>query len=163
MMRCVLLVVGLIVLSALADACTPSEGNNLDKMTKARITIKDHSFEVWVAAEEETQAKGLMFVSSDRLDDLPDGTHRGMLFIFDIERPLSFWMKNTIAALDIAYINSKGTIVRRDTMKPLDKRSYFSGRPAKYALEVKANLLTELGIRTGDHVEIPDSVLKGDD
>ncbi len=146
----------------LGSACAPSEGNDIDKMRKARVTIKDHAFEVWIADDDQTREKGLMFVKSDKLADLPDGAHRGMLFVFEVERPLSFWMKNTITALDIAFINAKGDIVRRHTMKPLDEGSYPSGRPAKYALEVKANLFTELEIVDGDRVEIPESVLKGD-
>ena len=144
-------------------SCSPMEGNRLDKMRTARITIKEHAFEVWIADEDETREKGLMFIESQELADLPDGTHRGMLFVFDVERPLSFWMKNTITALDIAFINTQGQIVRRHTMKPLDEGSYPSGRPAKYALEVKANLFGELEIVDGDNVQIPDEVLKGDE
>ena len=153
-----------VLASVLSGAsCSPTEGNRLDDMRTARITIKEHVFEVWIADEEETREKGLMFIESEELADLSDGTHRGMLFVFDVERPRSFWMKNTITALDIAFINTQGQIVRRHTMKPLDEGSYPSGRPAKYALEVKANLLGELQIVEGDNVQIPDDVLKGEE
>ena len=31
-----------------------------------------------------------------------------------------------------------------------------SGEPAQFAIEVNANLLAKLGVKPGDHVEIPD-------
>ena len=74
-------------------SCSPTEGNRLDDMRTARITIKEHAFQVWIADEDDTREKGLMFIESEELADLPDGTHRGMLFVFDVERPRSFWMK----------------------------------------------------------------------
>ncbi|RJP32736.1 MAG: DUF192 domain-containing protein [Phycisphaerales bacterium] len=141
-------------------SCSPSKSNPLDDMTTARITIGEHAFEVWVAADDATREKGLMFVPAEQLADLSDGAHRGMIFVFETERLLSFWMKNTITALDIAFIDADGIIVKQHTMKPLDLGSYPSERPARFALEVRANLFAELGIKTGDHVEIPPSVLK---
>ena len=39
---------------------------------------------------------------------IPDGT--GMIFIFEQDQILSFWMKNTPHPLSIAYIDSKGKI-----------------------------------------------------
>jgi uncharacterized protein len=83
-----------------------------------------------------------------------------MLFVFDFEQPLSFWMKNTIIPLDIAYIRTDGTIVKTYTMAPLETRTYPSIERARYALEVQAGLLDELGIQAGHTAEIPDGLLK---
>ncbi len=141
-------------------SCAPSKGNALDELDTARLTIGDHAFQVWVADDDETREKGLMFVPAEQLADRDDGAHRGMIFVFETQKPLSFWMKNTIAALDIAFIDSNGVIVKTHTMMPLDLGGYPSERPARFALEVKANLFAELGIRTGDRVTIPDSILK---
>ncbi len=138
--------------------CSPDKPNKLDKMHRAAITINEARFDAWVADNEEERERGLMFVGPEEMADLPDGAHRAMLFVFDYDQYLSFWMKNTIIPLDIAYIDSDGVIVSIHTMAPLDTRSgqYQSATPARYALEVNANLLGELGIKKGDQVVIPD-------
>jgi uncharacterized membrane protein (UPF0127 family) len=69
-------------------------------------------------------------------------------------------MKNTIIPLDIAFIRTDGTIVNIDTMAPLDTRQYYPKGPYRYALEVRANVFSRLRVRSGDHVAIPDGLLK---
>jgi uncharacterized membrane protein (UPF0127 family) len=134
--------------------------NDLDQMNTARLMIKGHAFEAWVADNTELREIGLMNVEQEELARLPDGAHPGMLFSFPSEQTLGFWMKDTIIPLDIAFIRADGRIVRIHTMAPLETRIYSSMEPARYALEVSAGLFAELGIVAGDHVEIPDSVLK---
>jgi uncharacterized membrane protein (UPF0127 family) len=142
--------------------CASSEPNELDKLKSVRLAIKGAQFEVWIADTAETQQRGLMKVAAGQMANLPDGTHRGMLFVFEDERYRSFWMKDTIIPLDIAYMSSEGIVTATHTMTPLDTRPnrYPSLRPARFALEVNANLFTELGLRKGDRIEIPQSVLK---
>ncbi len=85
------------------------------------------------------------------------GEDRGMLFVYSDERMLSFWMKNTLIPLSIAYIDSKGRITDILDMKPLDDRPphYVSSEPVKYALEVNQGFFEERGVKVGDRVEIP--------
>jgi len=134
--------------------------NQLDTMPTVSLQIGEQQFEAWLADDTATREKGLMFVEADELAAKPDGTHRGMLFVFARDQYLAFWMHNTIIPLDIAYIRSDGEIVRTYTMAPLETRTYPSMEPAQFALEVSAGLFEELGIGPGDHVEIPASVLK---
>jgi len=129
-------------------------------MKTAQIKVKGHAFKVWLAQTGLEQEHGLMQVTEDKLATLPDGTEPGMLFIFSAERPLSFWMFNTIIPLDIIYIRTDGVIVKKYTMAPLETRLYPSVEPAIFALEMRAGLLDTLGVGPGDSVEIPDSILK---
>jgi uncharacterized protein len=138
----------------------PGDRNDLSAMQKARIQVKGHTFEVWLAKTTGEQELGLMRTTEDKLETLPDGTQRGMLFVFANERPLAFWMMNTIIPLDIIYIRADGRIVKKYTMAPLETRLYPSVEPALYALEMRAGLLDTLGVGPGDLVEIPESVLK---
>lgn len=149
-----------------ALGCTPRSGqslpgyrNDLTKMQTAQILVKEKPFNVWLALDDYTRERGLMQVTEDELKPV-DSVHRGMLFAFPEEQYLSFWMYNTITALDIAYIDADGVIVRIHTMAPLETRSYPSVEPAMFALEAFAGTFNELGISEGDLVEIPDSVLK---
>ncbi len=134
------------------------EGNDLDSMSTTNLSIGENEFRVWVANTNEQRDKGLMFVEAEQMQVLEDGTERGMLFIFESERPLNFWMKDTIIPLDIAYARSDGTIVKIHTMTPLDTRfnQYPSGKLARYALEVNAGVFAAKGIGEGDVIAIPD-------
>lgn len=152
--------VGCVALALGLSGCAPTKGNDLTKMDKAKLTINGHVFDVWIARTEDERERGLMFVTPDQLAPEEDGAERGMLFLFETQKPLSFWMKNTVTPLDIAFINSDKSIVATHTMKPLDESTYPSDRPAKYALEVRAQVFKTLGIRVGDAVVIPDDVLK---
>lgn len=63
--------------------------------------------------------------------------NEGMLFIFDEEQIVSFWMKNTPLALDIGFFDRNGVLLSYAVMQPLDEKTvHRSPKPALYALEV---------------------------
>lgn len=78
----------------------------------------------------------------------------GMLFMFDDEKPRSFYMKNTIIELDILYMDANKKIVKiyRKAV-PFDPTSLPSQVPVKYVLEVNGAVTSSLGINEGDRVE----------
>ena len=83
---------------------------------------------------------------------------RGMLFVFGEEQEeLSFWMKDTLIPLSIAFMDSEGRIVDIQDMKPLDDEPphYVSAEPAQYALEVNRGFFEERGVEVGDRAELP--------
>jgi len=137
-----------------------AERNDLSAMETGTITIKGQAFQVWIARTASELEHGLMQVTDAEIAPMPDGTRRGMLFVFTTERPLAFWMMNTIIPLDIVYIRGDGQIVSRYTMAPLETRLYPSIEPALFALEVSAGTFEALSIGPGDHVDIPSSLLK---
>ena len=151
---------GLGALCMTMPGCAPTEPNELDKLGTVLITIKGQPFQLWIADDSEEQARGLMFVTKEQMAPLSDNTDRGMIFRFERERPLSFWMRNTIIPLDIAYLDKNGIVVSIHTMAPLDDRvgQYSSGRPAKYAIEVNADRFKSLNLKPGDRIEIPASL-----
>ncbi len=142
------------------DGAPTPQRNDLAKMRTGTIWIKGRRFHVWLATSLQERQLGLMHVTADELRPAGDGADRGMLFVFEREQPLKFWMKNTIVPLDIAYIRSDGTIVKTWTMQPSGTRTYPSGKPARFALEINAGRLAELGIRQHDRAEIPPQLLK---
>jgi uncharacterized membrane protein (UPF0127 family) len=97
-------------------------------------------------AERET---GLIGRSASAADS-------GMLFVFDQDQPLSFWMKDTLIPLSIAFINSEGLIVDIQDMQPLDETPHDSAAPAKYALEVNQEFFAANGIQVGDQAVLPE-------
>jgi uncharacterized protein len=105
---------------------------------------------VEIADSPDEQAKGLM-------NRTALGEDRGMLFVFPDEEVRSFWMKNTLIPLSIAYMDSEGRIVDIQDMKPLDDEEphYISAEPAQYALEVNKGFFDEHGVKVGDRAELP--------
>ncbi|HSM07579.1 MAG TPA: DUF192 domain-containing protein [Gemmatimonadota bacterium] len=83
-------------------------------------------------------------------DSLPE--NHGMLFVYPEERDLSFWMRNTPLALDIAFIDRAGTIVNIETMQPNDDENTVSSRPAMYALEMEAGWFEANGVEPGARI-----------
>jgi len=106
-------------------------------------------FSVEIADTREKQALGLMFRDSMPAD-------QGMLFIFPVEAPRSFWMKNTRISLDIMYFDEdfKLVSISADTPPCRVSRcpSYPSAAPAKYVLELNAGMASELGVGLGDRL-----------
>jgi|GEM_PF-403244 len=101
-----------------------------------------------IAVSQEERAKGLMHRKS-----LGEG--EGMLFVFERDEVLSFWMKNTYIPLSIAYITYDGRIIDILDMHPHDVNSVVSSRSARYALEVPQGWFTRAGVRIGDVVIVP--------
>ena len=83
---------------------------------------------------------------------IPDGT--GMLFLFDRDQMLSFWMKNTPEPLSIAFIDSQGRIRNIFDMTPYSLATTDSTVNVRYALEVPRGWFSRTGIATGDRLVI---------
>jgi len=129
--------------------------NDLSAMRTIQMVITGRTtYTVYIADTHETQQIGLMNTTEAELP-----ADRGMIFVFPVDRHQSFWMRNTIIPLDIAYIRSDGTIVKTYTMRPLDESGYPSIEPARLALEVRGGQLDQWGVVEGDHVEIPAELL----
>jgi uncharacterized membrane protein (UPF0127 family) len=117
--------------------------------TDDRITIRVGGVPVRVRISQTPQEKerGLMFTERLPADE-------GMLFVFEYEHRLDFWMKNTPIDLDVAFIDRLGRIVEIGHMQALDEETIHRSRqPALYALEVNAGWFQEHGITVGDEVK----------
>ena len=106
---------------------------------------------VEIADEPDEQATGLMARTA-----LGEG--RGMLFVFPSEEVRSFWMKDTLIPLSIAYMDAEGRIVDIQDMKALDDEPphYVSAKPARYALEVNRGFFDGSGVEVGDRARLPE-------
>ena len=106
------------------------------------LTIGTHKLTAEVAASPDQRSLGLM----NRFSLKPD---HGMLFVFERNEPLSFWMRNTYIPLSIAFIAPDGRIVNIEDMKPQSEETHWSRGPAMYALEMKKGWFAERGIGPG--------------
>lgn len=110
MVRRSLLVIAMLV-SLTAAACSSTEPVGLDGFDATTISIDDRSMTVAVADTPAKRSQGLMGVT-----DL--GGLDGMLFVFEADSDVGFWMKDTLILLDIAFFDADGVFVDRLTMEP---------------------------------------------
>lgn len=107
---------------------------------------------VQVARTEAQRERGLMSVRH-----LPPRT--GMLFVFDEDAPIAFWMKDTLIPLDMVFLAADGTVRKiyprvpvvpralPDAMIPLEQGT------AKFVIELPSGEAAADGLRAGAHVE----------
>ncbi len=109
-----------------------------------------------VAETEARRERGLMFVAAVPPDE-------GMLFVFpDADQRQEFWMKNTIAPLDMVFVRADGTVSSIAADVPATKRGTPDGKVARrngigrYVIELAAGGARRAGLRPGIGLIIPD-------
>ena len=126
----------------------PARADGLETLT-LRTATGDHEFSVEIAATPETRERGLMnrrFMPSDR----------GMLFEFERDAPVAFWMKNTFIPLDMVFIARNGKVTRIvDRAEPLSERAIPSGGPCAAVLELNGGVAAQIGLAIGDTARHP--------
>lgn len=136
-----------LLIAAFAASAIPAAAQAADQAT-IEIVSKNgvHPFSVDLATNDAERERGLMFVKH-----LPEG--KGMLFDFQRNQPVSFWMHNTYISLDMMFIAGDGRILHIvENAKPLSDALIPSEYPVRFVLEVIAGTADKLGIAVGDRV-----------
>ena len=108
-----------------------------------------HPFQIEIANNDATRERGLM----DRRYMAAD---HGMLFEFDREAPVAFWMKNTYISLDMIFIAPSGVVTHIVAdAEPLSERVIPSGGPCVAVLELNGGTAASIGLKVGDKVHHP--------
>ncbi|HET9047828.1 MAG TPA: DUF192 domain-containing protein [Chiayiivirga sp.] len=129
----------LLLLSGCADGASPW------------VELNGQRYEVELAMDDDSRIRGLMF-----RDDMPQ-TH-GMLFVFDQQQPLAFWMRNTRIPLDILYFDDSLRLISIAAGVPpcttQQCPSYPSKGPGRFVLELNAGQVRKLGTKAGDTLRL---------
>ena len=108
-----------------------------------------HRFQVWIAADDQSRERGLMFVRKLPPDE-------GMLFLFERSQFAAFWMKNTYLSLDLVFIRADGVVVNvAQNTRPLTLDPIPSAAPVKAVLELLAGTSARIGLAPGSRVLHP--------
>lgn len=126
-----------------AAGCTREQG-----MEKITLAVGNAEFRVEVARTDAERQQGLM-----RRESL--GRREGMLFVFDRDEHLDFWMKDTTIPLSIAFLSKEGRILEIADMVPLSRKPVRSRLSGRYALELNKGAFAEVGAREGSVVVFP--------
>ena len=144
------LLFALALVPAMAQAQDTSKAQPELPKEKLAIITKDgvhHDFQVEMAVTPAQQTVGLMF----RPTVPEDG---GMLFDWGAPQQSNMWMRNTVAPLDMVFINQDGTIRRVvEDAVPQSLAIIDSRGPVRATLELAAGTAKRLGIHAGDRVE----------
>ena len=135
-----------IVLTAAAAACT--DGGTCNTVDPGRVTFMNgDALTVQIADTPDERAHGLMGVTSLPPDD-------GMAFLFDGPTEETFWMKDTLIPLAIAFVDGERIVAIREmvpcTGDPCP--TYDPGAPYTYAVEANGGWFQSHGIAEGDRV-----------
>ena len=125
---------------AAAQAEAPLEALTIDTASGP------HRFKVEVMRTDSERERGLMYRKTMARD-------RGMLFEYQSEQPVTFWMHNTYLPLDLIFIGKDGRVVNvaRDA-KPMDDSLIPSAGPALGVLELDAGMAKTIDLKAGDIV-----------
>lgn len=108
-----------------------------------------------VASTDAQRERGLM----DRTA-IPPRT--GMIFVFERDEPVEFWMKETLVPLDMIFIAADGTVRRVYSNVPVvaptmaDESIPREGGEAKYVIELRAGEASQDGIAQGIKLDLHD-------
>jgi uncharacterized membrane protein (UPF0127 family) len=111
-------------------------------MKSGKVIINGKIYSVNVALTEEEQSKGLMYKKAPV---------ENMAFLYSLAKVNYFWMKNTIAPLDIVFcMNNKIIDIKRG--EPLSLESIGPNTETDLVLEFNVNFTDRERIKIGDDV-----------
>ncbi|MCX6111867.1 MAG: DUF192 domain-containing protein [Proteobacteria bacterium] len=147
----ILVFMSIFVFFSLRDRCSKKDS------ATCRINIEGNNLKLKVAYSTKAQEHGLMGV-----EDLREDT--GMLFVYEKPQYLSFWMKNTLIPLSIAFVEPDGKISAIYDMYPQpgvkdnELAIYPSPTPVMYAIEVPLGWFAIKNIKRNSYVKIPEKL-----
>lgn len=100
------------------------------------ISVCGQKVKVKIPSTSSEMQRGYMFSDGPKEGE-------GMLFVFQKEEVLSFWMKDVKVPLDILFFDTGKNLVSYKKMTPGGENFYDSEKPAKYALELPSGWIDE--------------------
>jgi len=127
-------------------------GDSVPDRPSATVTFEGTAAELRVSVAEtpESRRRGLMGV--DRLAE-----DSGMAFVFDEPVHTTFWMKDTLIPLSIAFVDAQGRIVTLRDMEPCEAGPcprYGATGPFVMAIEANRGWFAAHGVEVGDGAEL---------
>jgi uncharacterized protein len=147
-----------VLLLLVPPGCAGDDGPTPDRPAST-VTFEDQeemsasTLFVEVARTPSEHQRGLMNVETLQENE-------GMAFVFDDPTETSFWMKDTLIPLSIAFIDAEDVVIGVRDMQPCDADpcpTYGVDRP--YVLAVEANLgwFADHAIGPGDRADLRES------
>jgi uncharacterized membrane protein (UPF0127 family) len=140
------------VAMTLAGLVACSRSDNQANRPASTVTFDGSDAVLYVAVAEtaQEQQEGLMGVEMLPADN-------GMAFVFDEAANSTFWMKDTLIPLSIAFVDESGQVIGVRDMQPCEVDlcpTYGIEEPYVLAIEANLGWFDQAGIEVGDHAEL---------
>ncbi len=140
----------LMAMTLAMSGCASAGEDAPDSSAQVRFSSTGDTLSVSVADSDDARAQGLMGV-----EDL--GPDRGMAFVFDEPTTSSFWMKDTLIPLSIAFVDGE-RVVAIEEMVPCASAPCptWDAGGAEYTVAIEANprWFVEHGVGIGDQATL---------
>lgn len=145
------ILVSVVVGLGLLVACNRASAPGATATSHAAVAFGDGStLAVRVADTPGERESGLMHVMV-----LPEND--GMAFVYDAPSTDTYWMKDTLIPLSIAFVGADGTILAIRDMPPCTAEpcpTYGADGPFTMAVEANLGWFGEHGVRVGDRARL---------
>lgn len=116
--------------------------------THFSIQQGNQSSQLMIAVTDLEKSRGLMAV-----EKLPPNT--GMIFIYENDQAMRFWMKDTPLNLDIAFVQADGVIQEIKTMQAEDTTETASkSSQIRFCIEMPAGWYNASSVKVGDKINL---------
>ncbi len=116
-----------------------------DELPRVDLTAGFYRIQAEVAARDPDRMQGLMHRRS-----MP--ANHGMLFVFAQAARHCMWMRNTLLALSVAFLDDEGRILNIEDMQPQTEDNHCAAKTARYALEMNLGWFADKGIKPGTRI-----------
>ena len=144
------MILGILLLTGSCSSGDPVGGAPDHIVTIQRSNGVAERLHVLVADDDAERTKGLMGVTR-----LPP--NQGMAFLFEGPSIASFWMKDTLVPLSVAFVDASGGIVSIRDMDPCRSDpcpTYSSVAPYVMAIETNRGWFEDNDVRIGDSASL---------
>jgi uncharacterized membrane protein (UPF0127 family) len=128
-------------------ACSSSAATEPSSLPRGIVVFDGNErLNVRIAETEQEREAGLMHVMALAPDD-------GMAFVFDGPVTTTFWMKDTLIPLSVAFVGEDGRVVSIADMQPCDSDpcpTYAAAGPYTIAVEANLGWFADHSIAAGD-------------
>jgi uncharacterized protein len=137
-----------VVILLLVVACSSTAASGPPCSSEPSIVRfgQDAQLSVHVADTDTEREQGLMGVTALPAD-------QGMAFVWDAPTEATFWMKDTLVPLSIAFVDQSDRVVTVEEMTPCNADpcpTYAATAPYTTALEANAGWFEQHGVQAGD-------------
>jgi hypothetical protein len=132
----------------------PAAVSSLPSMKTETVVAPKARLWLAVAATEAERESGLMCVTKLR-------AHAGMIFLFERDDNVEFWMKHTLIPLDMVWLDAKGRVttvaarVPASTLQTPDSDVARRSGTGRYVIELNSGEAFKDGIHTGVRLNLP--------
>jgi uncharacterized membrane protein (UPF0127 family) len=154
------LLFALLVIAGVRLPAQTAATDTVEPFAKVTLHVGKATMATEIAATPAQEERGLMFRTHL-------GDNDGMIFILPSVTTATFWMKNTLIPLSVAFIDKDGTILEIHDMQPGDPAVPDNQLPitrsdsdkVAYALEANLHWFSLNSVKPGDKIQPPPSTL----